>query len=445
MIGLQTPNNFLAEQTVLGILLVDPELIKESTLTEDMFLAPEHKAVYRAIDNVDKSGKVLDIQSVMIELYETNAMKMITELRGHGYVTELAQSVPTTQNFRFYADIIFEAYKVRQAQKEAREIMSLTGSQGDADTISEKLQAMQSILETGVKRRSSISESLIRVYDRIESGQGQGIPTGFADFDRLTLGIHKTDLTIIAARPSIGKTAFALNLASNVAKKILEDGTENHVHIFSLEMGEDQLTQRMIATEGRINSHNIRKGELTDEEWRRLTYAMGTINNLENNISIHDDAVMTTPEIRARVRAAQREFPNMNHVIVIDYLQLLTYHGKSADNNTVKVGEISKDLKRMAKELDVPVIALSQLSRGVEQRQDKRPIMSDIRESGNIEQDADNIVFLYRDDYYDKETEAQNIVELIIAKQRNGSVGTIQMAFIKEYGIFVNLERQFAS
>lgn len=434
----------MAEQTVLGILLVEPELIKECTLTEDSFFAIEHKTVFRNMAEIEKSSVPLDIGTLMQRLFDNNDMKLLTELKGYGYINELAASVPTTQNFSYYCKVVLEAQQIRQAQKYAREIMSLTGSDGDIDTVNENISKMQNVLETGIIERKSIKDLLINVYDRIESGIGHGIKTGMQAFDDLTLGLHDTDLTIIAARPSIGKTAFALNIAQNVAgrNKTGED-QENYVHIFSLEMGAEQLMQRMIAAEGRINSHHIRSGSLTDEDWRRLTLSMGKIQSFEENLSIHDDAVMTVPEIRKRVKAAQRKYPDKKHVVIIDYLQLITYHGKSNDNNNIKVGEISRDLKRTAKELNVPVIALSQLSRGVEQRQDKRPVMSDIRDSGSIEQDADNIVFLYREDYYDKETENQNIIDIIIAKQRNGAVGTVQMAFIKEYGIFVDLERRF--
>ncbi len=443
---LQTQSNYVAEQTVLGIILLEPDLIKECTLTDEAFFAPENKIIFRNMLEIEKSGSPLDIGSLMVKLYDTGEMKLITELKGYSYLNDLAASVPTTQNFNFFCKLLIEAQQVRQAQRYAREIMSLTGSEGDIDTINENLNKIQNVLETGVKERRDIRDILISVYDKIESGEEPGIKTGFDDYDKLTLGLHKTDLTIIAARPSIGKTAFALNIAANVASRRDEElNYKNHVHIFSLEMGADQLVQRMLAAEGRINSHNLRSGQLSDEDWRKMTLSMGLLNNLNDCITIHDDAIMTTPEIRKRVKAAQREFPDLDHVIIIDYLQLLTYHGKNNDNNTVKVGEISKDLKRIAKELDLPVIALSQLSRGVEQRQDKRPIMSDIRESGNIEQDADNIAFLYRDDYYDKETENQNIIEIILAKQRNGAVGTVQMAFIKEYGIFVNLERRYNS
>ncbi len=440
---LQTNSNYMAEQTVLGILLVEPELIKECTLTEDSFFAIEHKTVFRNMAEIEKSSVPLDIGTLMQRLFDNNDMKLLTELKGYGYINELAASVPTTQNFSYYCKVVLEAQQIRQAQKYAREIMSLTGSDGDLDTVNENISKMQNVLETGIIERKSIKDLLINVYDRIESGIGHGIKTGMQAFDDLTLGLHDTDLTIIAARPSIGKTAFALNIAQNVAgrNKTGED-QENYVHIFSLEMGAEQLMQRMIAAEGRINSHHIRSGSLTDEDWRRLTLSMGKIQSFEENLSIHDDAVMTVPEIRKRVKAAQRKYPDKKHVVIIDYLQLITYHGKSNDTNNIKVGEISRDLKRTAKELNVPVIALSQLSRGVEQRQDKRPVMSDIRDSGSIEQDADNIVFLYREDYYDKETENQNIIDIIIAKQRNGAVGTVQMAFIKEYGIFVDLERR---
>lgn len=285
----------------------------------------------------------------------------------------------------------------------------------------------------------NIKDVLVQTYDNIEQlhnrkGDITGIPTGFTELDRMTAGFQRNDLIIVAARPSVGKTAFALNIAQNVATK-----TDESVAIFSLEMGAEQLVMRMLCAEGNINAQNLRTGNLTEEDWGKLTMAMGSLSN--SGIYIDDTPGIRVSEIRAKCRRLKQE--SGLGMILIDYLQLIQGSGRSKDNRQQEVSEISRELKSIARELQVPVIALSQLSRGVEQRQDKRPMMSDIRESGSIEQDADIVAFLYRDDYYDKETENKNIIEIIIAKQRNGPVGTVSLAFVKEYNKFVNLERRF--
>ena len=266
-------------------------------------------------------------------------------------------------------------------------------------------------------------------------GDITGIPTGFAELDKMTAGFQRNDLIIVAARPSVGKTAFALNIAQNVATK-----TDENVAIFSLEMGAEQLVMRMLCAEGNIDAQRLRTGSLTDEDWGKLTMAMGSLSNA--GIFIDDTPGVRVKEIRAKCRRLKQEQGGLG-MILIDYLQLIQGSGRSGENRQQEVSEISRSLKALARELQVPVIALSQLSRGVEQRQDKRPMMSDIRESGSIEQDADIVAFLYRDDYYDKESENKNIIEIIIAKQRNGPTGTVSLAFVKEYNKFVNLERRF--
>lgn len=250
----------------------------------------------------------------------------------------------------------------------------------------------------------------------------------------MTAGFQRNDLIIVGARPSVGKTAFALNIAQNVATK-----TGENVAIFSLEMGAEQLVMRMLCAEGNIDAQRLRTGSLTDEDWGKLTMAMGSLSNA--GIYIDDTPGVRVQDIRSKCRRLKQE--HGIGMILIDYLQLILGSGRSGENRQQEVSEISRSLKQLARELEVPVIALSQLSRGVEQRQDKRPMMSDIRESGSIEQDADIVAFLYRDDYYDKESENKNIIEIIIAKQRNGPTGTVSLAFVKEYNKFVNLERRF--
>jgi replicative DNA helicase len=285
----------------------------------------------------------------------------------------------------------------------------------------------------------NIKDILVRTYDKIEmlhnrKGEITGIPTGFSELDRMTAGFQRNDLIIVAARPSVGKTAFALNIAQNVATK-----TDENVAIFSLEMGAEQLVMRMLCAEGNIDAQNLRTGNLTPDDWGKLTMAMGSLSNA--GIYIDDTPGIRVSDIRAKCRRLKQE--KGLGLIIIDYLQLIQGSGRNRENRQQEVSEISRSLKALARELEVPVIALSQLSRSVEQRQDKRPMMSDIRESGSIEQDADIVAFLYRDDYYNTESENKNIIEIIIAKQRNGPVGTVQLAFVKEYNKFVNLERRY--
>jgi len=307
-------------------------------------------------------------------------------------------------------------------------------------------EAEKNILDVSNRQNANafknIKDVLIDVYDNIEqlhqnTGDVTGIPTGFKDLDHITSGFQRNDLIIVAARPSVGKTAFALNVAQNVAIK-----TDENVAIFSLEMGADQLVSRMLCAEGNIDAQRLRTGNLETEDWTKLTMAMGSLSNA--GIFIDDSPGIRVNEIRSKCRRLKQE--HGLGMILIDYLQLIQGSGASAkENRQQEVSEISRSLKGLARELEVPVIALSQLSRGVEQRQDKRPMMSDLRESGSIEQDADIVGFLYRDDYYDKESEKQNIIEIIIAKQRNGPVGTVELAFVKEYNKFVDLDHKYSA
>ncbi|RSL28829.1 replicative DNA helicase, partial [Salibacterium salarium] len=261
-----------------------------------------------------------------------------------------------------------------------------------------------------------------------------GVASGFAELDKMTTGFQRSDLIIVAARPSMGKTAFALNIAQNVATKSAEN-----VAVFSLEMGASQLVQRMLCAEGNIDATRMRTGSLEEEDWEKLTMAMGSLSSA--GIYIDDTPGVKVNEIRAKCRRLKQE--RGLGMIMIDYMQLIQGSGsRGGESRQQEVSEISRGLKGLAREMDVPVIALSQLSRGVESRQDKRPMMSDLRESGSIEQDADIVSFLYREDYYDQETEDQNIIEIILAKQRNGPVGAVELAFIKEYNKFVNLDRR---
>ncbi|WP_421382412.1 replicative DNA helicase [Bacillus salacetis] len=435
------PQNIEAEQAVLGAIFLEPSAMtqaSESLIPED-FYRSSHQKIFNVMLKLGDSGKAVDLITVTEEL---SAMKELEDVGGVSYLSELAGSVPTAANIEYYARIVEEKSLLRRLIRTATTIAQDGYSREDeVDALLN--EAEKNIMEVAQRKNAGafhdIKDVLVRAYDNIELLHNRtedvtGIPTGFADLDEMTAGFQRNDLIIVAARPSVGKTAFALNIAQNVATK-----TDENVAIFSLEMGAEQLVMRMLCAEGNINAQNLRTGSLTDEDWRKLTMAMGSLSNA--GIYIDDTPGIKIGEIRSKCRRLKQE--NGLGMILIDYLQLIQGNGRSGENRQQEVSEISRSLKGLARELEVPVIALSQLSRGVEQRQDKRPMMSDIRESGSIEQDADIVAFLYRDDYYDKESENKNIIEIIIAKQRNGPVGTVSLAFVKEYNKFVNLERRY--
>ncbi|MFC3886319.1 replicative DNA helicase [Bacillus songklensis] len=436
------PQNIEAEQAVLGAIFLEPSsltLASELLIPEDFYRAA-HQKIFNCMLNLSDRGEPIDLVTVTADLAD---QKILEEVGGVSYLSDLANSVPTAANVEYYAKIVEEKSILRRLIRTATHIAS-EGYAREEDVNGLLNEAEKSILEVAQRKNTgafqNIKDVLVQTYDNIEllhnrKGDITGIPTGFAELDRMTAGFQRNDLIIVAARPSVGKTAFALNIAQNVATK-----TDENVAIFSLEMGADQLVMRMLCAEGNINAQNLRTGTLTPEDWGKLTMAMGSLSNA--GIFIDDTPGIRVSEIRAKCRRLKQE--SGLGMILIDYLQLIQGSGRGGgENRQQEVSEISRSLKALARELKVPVIALSQLSRGVEQRQDKRPMMSDIRESGSIEQDADIVAFLYRDDYYDRETENKNIIEIIIAKQRNGPVGTVQLAFVKEYNKFVNLERRF--
>jgi replicative DNA helicase len=435
------PQNIEAEQAVLGAIFLEPSTLtqaSESLIPED-FYRSSHQKIFNVMLNLGDKGKAVDLITVTEEL---SAMKELEDVGGVSYLSELAGSVPTAANIEYYAKIVEEKSLLRRLIRTATTIAQ-DGYAREDEVDALLSEAEKNIMEVAQRKNAGafhdIKDVLVRAYDNIELLHNRtedvtGIPTGFADLDEMTAGFQRNDLIIVAARPSVGKTAFALNIAQNVATK-----TDENVAIFSLEMGAEQLVMRMLCAEGNINAQNLRTGSLTDEDWRKLTMAMGSLSNA--GIYIDDTPGIKIGEIRSKCRRLKQE--HGLGMILIDYLQLIQGSGRSGENRQQEVSEISRELKGLARELEVPVIALSQLSRGVEQRQDKRPMMSDIRESGSIEQDADIVAFLYRDDYYDKESENKNIIEIIIAKQRNGPVGTVSLAFVKEYNKFVNLERRY--
>jgi len=429
------PQNIEAEQAVLGAILLE----KDALFRVIEYLAPEdfyrsaHQRIFRAMTEVAESNEPVDLITITVDLQNK---KILEEVGGASYLTDLANAVPTAANIEYYAKIVEEKAILRRLIKVATEIAS-TGY-AESEEISQIIgNAEKKIIELSQKRISDgfvpIKDVLMETMDRIEhlhnkKGGITGIPSGFTDLDKMTSGFQKSDLIIIAARPSVGKTAFALNVAQNVAARAKET-----VAIFSLEMSAQQLVQRMIASEGNIDGHKLRTGLLEENDWQKLTMAMSTLS--EAPIYIDDTPGINVYDIRAKARRLKAE--KGLGLILIDYLQLIHGRGKS-DNRQQEISEISRQLKGIARELEVPVIALSQLSRAVEQRQDKRPLLSDIRESGSIEQDADIVAFLYRDDYYNQESEKQNIIEIIIAKQRNGPVGKVELVFLKNFNKFVN-------
>ncbi|HEY9581890.1 MAG TPA: replicative DNA helicase [Savagea sp.] len=432
------PHNIEAEQSILGAIFLEPEtLITASEIIMPVdFYKVAHQKIFETMLVLNDRGEPIDLVTLTEELKAANELENVG---GLSYLGELASTVPTAANIDHYARIVEEKSLLRKLIRVATTIID--DGYTREDEVEEVLaEAERKMMEVSSRKNAGdfkpIADVLVDTFENIErlhnqKGDVTGIPTGFTDLDRITAGFQRNDLIIVAARPSVGKTAFALNVAQNVATK-----TDENVAIFSLEMGADQLVMRMLCAEGNIDAQALRTGDLEDEDWKKLSLAIGTLSNA--GIFIDDSPGVRVNEIRSKCRRLKQE--HGLGMIVIDYLQLIMGSGRSGENRQQEVSEISRSLKALARELEVPVIALSQLSRGVEQRQDKRPMMSDLRESGSIEQDADIVSFLYREDYYDKETENKNLIEIIIAKQRNGPTGTVTLAFAKEYNKFLNVD-----
>lgn len=432
------PHNHEAEQSVIGAIFLEPQALitAAEVLVPEDFYRTAHQLIFHTMIRLSDQGKAIDVVTVTEEL---SAKKELEDVGGIAYLSELANAVPTAANIVYYARIVEEKALLRRLIRVATSIVE-DGFTREDEVAAVLSEAEKKMMDVSSRKNAgdfqNIKDVLVQTYDNIEQlhsrkGDITGVPTGFRDLDRITAGFQRNDLIIVAARPSVGKTAFALNVAQNVATK-----TDENVAIFSLEMGAEQLVMRMLCAEGNIDAQVLRTGALTNEDWKKLTMAMGSLSNA--GIFIDDTPGIRVTEIRAKCRRLKQEYGL--GMILIDYLQLIQGSGGKGENRQQEVSEISRSLKALARELQVPVIALSQLSRGVEQRQDKRPMMSDLRESGSIEQDADIVSFLYREDYYDKETENQNMIEIIIAKQRNGPTGTVTLAFVKEFNKFVNID-----
>ncbi len=436
------PHSIEAEQSVLGGLLLDNSAWDRAgdLLTDSDFYRYEHKAIYAAIGALVATSKPADVITVYEQLQSRGKAE---ECGGIAYLNALAQSVPSAANLRRYAEIVRERAVLRKLIEASDEIATNAfNPQGRAvsQILDEAEGRIFKIGEEGSRTRQgfqSMDQLVVQLIDRVtelhENGAEEvtGVRTGFYDLDRLTAGLQAGDLIVLAARPSMGKTAFALNIAENVA---VNEGLP--VAVFSMEMGASQLALRMVGSLGRINQSNLRTGKLGDDEWERLSEAVDKLKNA--SVFIDETAALNSAELRARARRQARQCGKLG-LVVVDYLQLMSGSSSSDENRATEIGEISRGLKALAKELQCPVIALSQLNRSVESRPDKRPMMSDLRESGAIEQDADIIMFIYRDDYYNKESKEPGVAEIGIAKQRNGPTGTVRLTFLKPLTRFENL------
>ena len=438
------PHSIEAESSVLGGLLLDNSAWDRvgDLLKDTDFYRYEHRLVFEAMAALINASKPADVITVSEHL---QSLGKADEVGGLAYLNSLAQYVPSASNIRRYAEIVRERAILRKLVTASDEIATNAFNPKGrpvAAILDESEQKIFNIGEEGsrMKRGFQAMDTLVvDLLDRVQEMADNpnditGVPTGFYDLDRMTAGLQAGDMVVLAARPSMGKTAFAINIAEHVA---LNEGLP--VAVFSMEMGAAQLAVRIVGSIGRIDQGHLRTGKLTDEEWPRLTEAIEKLRNI--SLHIDETAGLTASELRANARRLARQCGKLG-LIVVDYLQLMSGSSSDNENRATELGEISRGLKMLAKELGCPVLALSQLNRSVEQRPDKRPMMSDLRESGAIEQDADIIMFIYRDEYYNKETTKEpGVAEIIIAKQRNGPTGTVKLAFQRHLTRFENLAR----
>ncbi|MCL2252899.1 MAG: replicative DNA helicase [Lachnospiraceae bacterium] len=434
------PHSIEAEQSVIGSMIMDREaiIIAAEIITGEDFYSRQYAVVFEAMVELNDEGKPVDMITLQNRLKEKDVPPEVESLE---FIRDLMTAALTSANIKYYAGIVSEKATLRKLIRLNEEI---------AGTCYAGKESLDFILEDTEKRIFDliqknntgefvpIRQIVINALDKIElaaknKGNVTGIATGFADLDYRTAGLQPSDFVLLAARPSMGKTALALNIAQHVAFKL------NHcVAIFSLEMSKEQLVNRLFSMESRVDSQNLRTGKLSDTDWERLIESAGMIG--KSNLIIDDTPGISIPELRSKCRKYKLEYGLK--MIIIDYLQLMSASsGRNSDSRQQEISDISRSLKAIARELNVPVVALSQLSRAVEQRPDHRPMLSDLRDSGAIEQDADVVMFIYRDEYYNKETEKKGITEVIIAKQRNGPIGTVELVFLPEYTRFANLAR----
>lgn len=438
-LGKIPPHDIEAEQAVIGSMLTDKDAVIAAieVLKEEDFYREDHKAIYSAILNLYNRSEPIDIITLKAEL---TSMGMFDKIGGLEYLAELPEKVPTTANVEKYIKIVEEKAMLRNLIKTANEIIELGyDPTEDLDNIMDNAEKkiFNIMQDKNQKGYAPIKDILVDTFTQLEQLYNQkqhitGVPTGFADLDYKTAGLHNSDLILVAARPAMGKSAFALNIASYAAVK-----ANTPTVIFSLEMSKEQMVNRILCSEAMVDSNKVRTGKIEEEDWIKIAGAMGPLS--EAQIFIDDTPGISINEIRAKCRKLKLE-KNIG-LVVIDYLQLVQGTGKKGSSREQEISEISRSLKILAKEINVPVIALSQLSRAPEQRPDHRPMLSDLRESGAIEQDADIVMFLYRDDYYNEESEKKNIAEVILAKHRSGSTGTVELLWLGNYTKFANIDK----
>lgn len=433
------PNSLEAEQSVIGSMIMDKDAIVEAgeiLLSED-FYHKQYGVLFDSMVELFNAGEPVDLVTLQNKLREKDVPPEISSLE---YVGGLVASVPTSANVKYYANIVKEKSVLRNLIRITEEI----GNQCylGRDSLETILADTEKNIFNLLQNRNTtdfvpIRQIVINALDRIDQaskakGPVTGLATGFVDLDYRTSGLQPADLILIAARPSMGKTAFALNIAQYAAFR-----SELPTAIFSLEMSKEQLVNRLFSLESRVDAQTLRNGNLSDADWEKLIEGAGVVGR--SNLIIDDTPGISISELRSKCRKYKLEFDLK--LVIIDYLQLMTGSGRNSESRQQEISDISRSLKLLARELEIPVVALSQLSRAVEQRPDKRPMMSDLRESGAIEQDADVIMFIYRDDYYNKDTDRKNIAEIIIAKQRNGPIGTVDLVWLPQYTKFANMEK----
>ncbi len=432
------PHSIEAEQSVIGSMIMDRDaiVVASELISGEDFYNKQYGVLFETMRELNDKGLPVDLVTLQDKLKEKDVPPEVSSL---GFVRDLITAVPTSANIKYYANIVAEKSTLRKLIRLNEEIANTcyAGKEELETILSDTEQRVFKL----VQRRNTedftpIRQVVMNAMDRIEAaskmkGSVTGIPTGFLDLDYKTAGLQPSDLILIAARPAMGKTAFVLNIAQHVAFH-----QNKTVAIFSLEMSKEQLVNRMFSLESNVDAQHLRTGQLNDEEWEKLIESAGIIGR--SNLFIDDTPGITIAELRTKCRKLSLE--NNLSMIIIDYLQLMSGSGRS-ESRQQEISEISRSLKGLARELNVPVLALSQLSRAVEQRPDKRPMMSDLRESGAIEQDADIIMFIYRDDYYNHDTDRKDIAEIIIAKQRSGAIGTVELAWLPKYTKFANLEK----
>lgn len=433
------PHSIEAEQSVIGSMIIDREaiVVASEAVTGEDFYSKQYGVLFETMVELNDEGKPVDLVTLQDRLKEKDVPPEVSSLE---FVRDLITAVPTSANIKYYANIVAEKSTLRRLIKINEEIAN-TCYVGK-ESLDVNLEETEKRIFNLVQRRNTddfvpIRQVVMNAMDRIEKashnkGNVTGVATGFIDLDYKTAGMQPSDLILIAARPSMGKTAFVLNIAEYVAFR-----QNQSVAIFSLEMSKEQLVNRLFSMESKVDSQHLRTGNLSDDEWEKLIESAGMIG--KSKLIIDDTPGISISELRSKCR--RYKLDGQLDMIIIDYLQLMTGSGRSTDSRQQEISDISRSLKALARELNVPVLALSQLSRAVEQRPDHRPMLSDLRESGAIEQDADVVMFIYRDDYYNKDTERKNISEIIIAKQRNGPIGTVELVWLPDFTKFGNLQR----